>query len=179
MMILIINMLLKNLIKNLPEEKKKKINIRGLEVNSKKIRKNFIYFAIKGYKLNGEDFIDEAIKKGASVIVCTKKCKYNNKKLVVIKTSNIRNFLSEISAKFYKLKPKNIFAVTGTNGKTSVSDLFHQILSLNKIPVASIGTLGIKLKNEIIKSDLTSPDTIFLHKILQKIKKKKNRKCNY
>ena len=172
MMILIINMLLKNLIKNLPEAKKK-INIRGIEVNSKKIKKNFIYFAIKGYKLNGEDFIEEAIKKGANVIVCAKKCKYTNRKLVVIKVSNIRNFLSEISAKFYKLKPKNIFAVTGTNGKTSVSDLFHQILSLNKIPVASIGTLGIKLKNEIIKSDLTSPDTIFLHKILQKIKKKK------
>ena len=56
------------------------------------------------------------------------------------------------------------------NGKTSVSDLFYQILNLNKVPVASIGTLGVKLKNSKIKLDLTSPDTILLHKTLQKIK---------
>ena len=53
--------------------------------------------------------------------------------------------MSEISSKFYNLKPKNIIAVTGTNGKTSVADLFYQILSINKIPVSSIGTLTLFL----------------------------------
>ena len=71
------------------------------------------------------------------------------------------------------MKPKKIIAVTGTNGKTSVADLFYQILNLNKIRVASIGTLGIKYNNKIIKSELTSPDTIFLHQNLEKIKKNK------
>ena len=42
------------------------------------------------------------------------------------------------------MKPKNIIAVTGTNGKTSVADMFYQILRVNNIPVASIGTLGMK-----------------------------------
>ena len=97
--------------------------------------------------------------------------RHTNKKILVIKKSNVRYFLSEISSKFYKYKPKNIIAVTGTNGKTSVADLFYQILKINKIPVASIGTLGIKSKNRIIKSELTSPDTILLHKSLEKIKK--------
>ena len=69
------------------------------------------------------------------------------------------------------MKPKNIIAVTGTNGKTSVADLFYQILELNNMPVASIGTLGIKYKRKIIKSNLTSPDTIVLHEALKKIKK--------
>ena len=101
-----------------------------------------------------------------------KKSKYENKDLPVIKVNNVRNFLSKISSKFFKLKPKRIIAVTGTNGKTSVADLFYQILSLNKIPVASIGTLGTKYENKIIKSDLTSPDTISLHKTLEKIKRK-------
>ena len=91
--------------------------------------------------------------------------------MLTIKTKNVRYLLSEISSKFYKLKPKNIIAVTGTNGKTSVSDLFYQILKLNKISVASIGTLGIKYKNKIIKTNLTSPDTISLHKFLEKLKK--------
>ncbi len=163
-------MLLKKLIKNLSPEQNK-IKIRGLSINSKKIRKGFIFFAIKGRRLNGEKFIHEAVKKGASVIICSNKCRYVCKKILIIKTSNIRNLLSEICSKFFELKPKNIFAVTGTNGKTSVADLFYQILQINQIPVASIGTLGIKYKNQVFKLNLTTPDTIFLHKSLENIKK--------
>ena len=165
-------MLLKKLIKNLSKDKQN-IKVKGLASNSKKVKKNFIFFAIKGNRLNGEKYIDEAIKNGAIVIICAKNCKFKsrNKKINVIKTSNIRYLLSEISSKFYSLKPKNIIAVTGTNGKTSVAELFYQILSFNKIPVASIGTLGIKFNKKIFKSSLTSPDTIKLHQILEKIKK--------
>ena len=57
-----------------------------------------------------------------------KNFRYYNKSIVTIKTSNVRSLLSEISSKFFNLKPKNIIAVTGTNGKTSVADLFYQIL---------------------------------------------------
>ena len=169
---LIINMLLKKLINPIPKTQDK-INIKGLSSNSKKIQKDFIFFAIRGHRFNGEKYIKEAINNGAVVVICSKKCKYVSKKAIIIKTSNIRFLLSEISSKFYKLKPKNIIAVTGTNGKTSVADLFYQILNLNSVPVASIGTLGIKYKNKIIKSNLTSPDTIFLHKSLETIKKNK------
>ena len=165
-------MLLKKLIKNLSKDKQN-ITIKGIASNSKKVKDDYIFFAIKGIQHNGEKYIEEAIKNGAKVIVCAKNCKYKNKnkKIYIIKNSNIRYFLSEISSKFYNLKPKNIIAVTGTNGKTSVADLFYQILSFNKIPVASIGTLGIKFNRKIIKSSLTSPDTIMLHQSLEKIKK--------
>jgi MurE/MurF fusion protein len=165
-------MLLKNLINNLPEDKKK-ITIKGLSINSKEVKKGFIFFAIKGNNSNGEKYIKEAVNKGAAVIICSNKSKYRNKKVTIIKKKNIRNFVSEISSRFYKLKPKNIIAVTGTNGKTSVADLFYQILTLNNLPVASIGTLGIKYKNKIIKTGLTSPDTIAIHKYLQILKKNK------
>jgi UDP-N-acetylmuramyl-tripeptide synthetase len=165
-------MLLKNLINNLPEEKKK-IKITGLSTNSKDVKKGHIFFAIKGYNNNGEKFIKEAINKGASVIIVSNNYNCKNKKIFVVLKKNIRNFVSEISSKFYKLKPNNIIAVTGTNGKTSVADLFYQILSLNNIPSASIGTLGIKYKNKILKTGLTSPDTISIHKYLQILKKKK------
>ena len=167
-----INMLLKNLINNLPEEEKK-IIITGLSTNSKEVKRGHIFFAIRGNNVNGENFIEEAINKGASVIICSNNSNYKNKKIIIIKTKNIRNLLSKISSKFYKLKPKNIIAVTGTNGKTSVADLFYQILTLNSIPAASIGTLGIKYKNKILKTGLTSPDTITIHKYLQFLKKNK------
>ena len=165
-------MLLKNLIKNISKNKEN-IQISGLSTNSKKVKKNFIFFAIKGSKSNGEKYIQEAISKGSSVVVCSKSCKIKSNKVLIIKTKNIRLFLSLVASRFYNLKPKNIIAVTGTNGKTSVADLFYQIFRINKIPVASIGTLGIKYNGKIIKTLLTSPDTINLHKSLYFLKKKK------
>ena len=87
---LIINSFLKKLIKNTFKEKK--IKVLGLATNSKKVKKRFYFFAIKGNKLNGENYIYEAIKKGAIAIVCSKKCKFNDNKLPIIRTSNIRYF---------------------------------------------------------------------------------------
>ena len=165
-------MLLQKITKNLPK-KKKKLKIYGISNNSKKIKRGYVFFAIRGKNFNGEKYIDEAIKKGAVAVVCSKNCKYKQKDIPIIKTSNTRRFLSKVCSDFYKLKPKNIIAVTGTNGKTSVADLFYQILRLNNIPVASIGTLGIKYKNKTIKTNLTSPDTISLHRYLNFLKKKK------
>ena len=163
-------MLLKNLIK-LSSVKHNKLKIKGLATNSKKVKKGFIFFAIKGNKLNGENYINEAIKKGAAVVVCSNNYKLKNNKIIIVKTKKIKSFLSKITSKFYRLKPKNIIAVTGTNGKTSVADFFYQILNLNNISVASIGTLGIKYNNKILKNNLTSPDIITLHKSLEKLKK--------
>ena len=165
-------MLLKNLIKDIPSDKRN-IFISGIASNSNEVKKNFIFFAIKGNKINGEKFIKDAIKKGASVIICSKKCKFKDKNIQIIKTNNVRYILSEISSRFYRLQPKNIIAVTGTNGKTSVADIFYQILRINKLPAATIGTLGIKYNDKTIKTNLTSPDTINLHKYLNFLKKKK------
>ena len=165
-------MLLKNLIKNIPKVKRN-IFISGIASNSKKVKKNYIFFATKGNKINGEKFIEDAIRRGASVIICSKQCKLTNKNVLIFKTKNLRHLLSEISSKFYKLKPKNIIAVTGTNGKTSVADIFYQILRINKIPAATIGTLGLKYNDRIIKTNLTSPDTISLHSYLNFLKKKR------
>ena len=162
-------MFLKNLIKNLPKGKKK-IQINGFAVNSKKIKKGYIFFAIKGHKLNGEKFINEAIRNGARVIICSKNCKYKNNKIYIIKTTDIKKLLSEVCSKFYVRKPKNIIAVTGTNGKTSVADLFYQILRLSSVPVASIGTLGIKFNGKKLNTNLTSPDAISIHQTLEKLK---------
>ncbi len=165
-------MLLKNLIKTLSKNHKN-LEVKGLTANSNDVKKGYIFIAIKGTKINGEHFINDAIKKGAIAIICSQDCKYSNKKILVIKTKNIRKYLSKLSSKFYNLKPKNIIAVTGTNGKTSVADFFYQILSLNRVPVASIGTLGIKYKKKTIKTQLTTPDTVTLHKNLENLKNNK------
>ena len=165
-------MLLKNLIKISPK-KIANLRIKGLATNSKKVKKGFIFFAIKGSKFNGENYIKEAIRNGATLIVCSKKSKFKSNKVEFIKTNKISECLSEITSKFYKEKPKNIIAVTGTNGKSSVADFYYQILRGNKTPVASIGTLGINFRKRIKSLDLTTPDIITIHQNLEIIKKNK------
>ena len=72
-----------------------------------------MFFAIKGNKLNGEKFIKEAILKGASVIVCSTRCNFKHKTVLIIKKNDLRSFLSEISSKFYKLNLKIFLQLLG------------------------------------------------------------------
>ena len=143
----------------------------GLSFNSLNVKKNNIFFSIKGTKINGNQFIKNAIKKGAKTIVSDLNFQGLKNNVLYIKTNNARQLLSEVASKVYKNKPKNLIAVTGTNGKSSIADFYYQILDLNKKKVASIGTLGIKtyLKNIEIKN--TTLDPISLNDHLQKIKK--------
>ena len=89
----------------------------------------------------------------------------------IIKVKNPIESLTYACSQFFKNKPKNIIAVTGTNGKSSVADFFYQIFSKNGLPVASIGTLGIKYNKKIKKTNLTSLDIISLHKELASLRK--------
>ncbi len=59
-----------------------------------------------------------------------------------IHTKNVRKLLAEISFKIYNKRPRNLIAVTGTNGKSSVADFYYQILKLNNKKVASIRNFG-------------------------------------
>ena len=151
----------------------KNIYIRGIAFDSRKVKKGDIFFAIKGSKTSGVQFINEAIINGASVIISSESAKIISYKKPIILVKNIRKSLSEACSKFYKQKPKNIIAVTGTNGKSSVADFFYQILNFNNISVASIGTLGIYSKNYNKKTNLTSMNPLLLHQHLEALSKKK------
>ncbi len=165
-------MLLKRLIKNCPRTVAK-IKIKGIATDSREVKKNYIFFALKGKRFNGENFVNKAFKNGALVCIVSNNFKTKKNNFLIIKRSNIKKLLLNTCLKYYKKKPENIFAVTGTNGKSSVAEFFKQILSLSKYPVATIGTLGIKIKNLKKYTNLTSPDLITLHKNLNEIKKNK------
>ena len=163
-------MLLGNLLKSI-NHKYQRVDAKGISFDSRKVKKGDVFFAIKGNKTSGVKFIKEALKKGASIIVVNKSTKYKNNNIKLVLVKDVRQSLSEACSNFYNKKPQKIIAVTGTNGKSSVADFFYQILSFNKIPAASIGTLGIVSKNYNKKTKLTSEDPISLHRNLQKLKK--------
>jgi len=165
-------MLLGNLLKSITKNYRK-IHFKGISYDSRKIKKEDIFFAIKGNKTSGNKFIEEAILKGASAIVTSKKRIYKKYKTPFILVKDVRKSLAEASSNFYKKKPSNVIAVTGTNGKSSVVDFFYQILTLNNVPAASIGTLGIFSKNYKKKINLTSMDPLSLHENLEILEKNK------
>ncbi len=165
-------MLLGNYFTNL-DNSKKKIFFSGISFNSKEIKKDNIFFAIKGNNFDGNKFISIAIKKGSKIIISEKRITNPQKDILFIHTKNIRKLLAEIAFKIYKNKPNNLIAVTGTNGKSSVSDFYFQLLKLNKIKVASIGTLGVKSKNIRRNLQNTTIDPIRMGQILSKLKSQK------
>ena len=165
-------MIIGNFIKGIKSEYRNHY-FSGLNFNSSKCKKDNIFFAIKGNKIDGNKFINHAIQKGAKTIISNQKFVGIKKNILFIKSSNVRKLLSEFAYTIYKDKPRNIIAVTGTNGKSSIADFYFQILRLNKKKVASIGTLGIKTKNYIKKVSNTTIDPITLSTILNKLKKEK------
>ena len=151
----------------------KKFFFSGISFDSTQIKKNYIFFAIRGNRIDGNNFILSAIKNGAKIIVTEKKLNGLKNGILYIQTKNVRKLLAEISFKLYKKIPKNIIAVTGTNGKSSVADFYYQILNLNNKRVASIGTLGVKSKKFKISLSNTTIDPIKLSMILSNLKKQR------
>jgi MurE/MurF fusion protein len=145
----------------------------GLSFNSLNCKKDNIFFAIKGNETDGNKFINNAIKKGAKTIVSNQEFEGIKNNILFIKSTNVRKLLSETAYNISNKKPKNLIAVTGTNGKSSVADFYLQILKLNKKKVASIGTLGINAVNYNKKVSNTTLDPIELSLCLEKIKKQK------
>ena len=151
----------------------KKLFFSGISFNTRSLKKNNIFFAIKGNSIDGNKFISKAIEKGSKIIVTEQKIKNFRNGILFIRTKNIRKLLAEVAFKIYNKIPKNLVAVTGTNGKSSVSEFYLQIMKLNKKKVASIGTLGVKSKNINLNLFNTTTDPIKLGQILQKLKKEK------
>ena len=151
----------------------KKLFFSGISFNTRSLKKNNIFFAIKGNSIDGNKFISKAIEKGSKIIVTEQKIKDYRNGILFIRTKNIRKLLAEVSFKIYNKIPKNLVAVTGTNGKSSVAEFYLQIMQLNKKKVASIGTLGVKSKNINLNLFNTTTDPINLGQILQKLKKEK------
>ncbi len=148
---------------------KANIDIRGISRSSKQIKDNYIFGAIKGAKFNGENFID-SLKKFKQIVIIvktlSKKVSEINEGFVVIICKEIDILLAEISSILYKNKIKEMIAVTGTNGKTSVACYTKQIWESEKIKSASIGTLGFQYSNFFHESFLTTPFPEILHQKL-------------
>ena len=129
--------------------------IKSIKINSKEIEPGDIFVCTMGVTADRHDFIDEAIKNGASAIVVSRDV--GEKSVPVIRVDDTNLELRKISAKFYDYPCDNAYmiGVTGTNGKTTVAEIIYQLLGGT---CAYIGTNGRKYKNKHFSMRNTTPD---------------------
>lgn len=142
------------------------LDIKGITLNSKEVKKGYLFIAVKGERTNGIKFIDEAIKNGAKAILSEEKIKA---KIPTFYTSNILNSISKISSNFYQNPSKNLIVtgITGTKGKTTISYLIEGILKHSEKRTAVIGTINYRTYKRIIsQAQNTTPLAPELNKIL-------------
>lgn len=139
--------------------------INSLKINSKEVIENDVFFAIKGHKETGIDYITEAIKNGAKTIVYEEDFVKESHNINYIKVVNIKTFLALCANFFYHniSKKVKIIAVTGTNGKTTISTLLTDFLSYLGEEILLIGTNGIYVKEEHFHSNNTTPNIIEIY----------------
>jgi len=134
--------------------------ISGVSIDSRTIKKGEIFFALKGERFDGHDFLQEAIEKGAKAAVVSKKKKFAAK-IAIIRVSHTLTALQEL-AKFYRQKFNPVVVgITGSNGKTTTKDMLKAFLLSKYRVVATPGNY-----NNIVGLPLTifeiSPETEFL-----------------
>ncbi len=159
-----------NLVKGIAEAGE--CHIAGLTCDSRKVEPGFLFAAMQGTKMDGRNFIQEAIKRGAAAILGPVGSKVESQyaEIPFITDEDPRRLYAVLAARFFEEQPETIAAITGTSGKTSVCQFLRQIWNLAGLRAATLGTLGLQVTlstGELILSQddtgLTTPDPAYLH----------------
>ena len=154
-----IKLILKNIVKTDIE-----LDASGLSLNTNTLNKGDVFVALQGEKNHGIEFVEDAIEKGCVAALIDGKdfdCD-----VPTIRVDKLKTHLSTLAQNFY-INAKNVelIAITGTNGKTSVSHYISQLLDFLEIDNGVIGTLGMtKTKNKSIN---TTPDIFSIYNTLE------------
>ena len=150
--------------------------IYGLAVDSREVRKGYLFVALPGSQTHGAKFANLAFSNGAIAIltdpegsmIAAEEIKKFNIEVCIL--DDPRGALAHASALFYGSQPEVVVAVTGTNGKTSVASFCQQIWTNIGMSAISLGTIGIEGSWSASLSH-TTPDPIVLHRVLAQAKR--------
>jgi UDP-N-acetylmuramoyl-L-alanyl-D-glutamate--2,6-diaminopimelate ligase len=140
--------------------------LKGVTLDSRGVKRGYLFAALPGRKLDGHKFISDAIMNGATYILAKTGTELpaNAANVTVVMDDDPRRVFTEIVALFYKAQPKMIVAVTGTNGKTSTVHFINQLWKALDIKSAGLGTLGLSIQGGAYTGgSLTTPDPVTLH----------------
>ncbi len=143
--------------------------VESIAYDSRRVQRNGLFVALRGEKTDGHQFIDQAIERGASVIVTERE--ENNRRVTCLVVENTRTALADLSATFYghparKLK---LAAVTGTNGKTTTAFLIKHICEKAGLRCGLIGTVRYEIGERVLPAIRTTPESLDLQELLAQI----------
>lgn len=142
------------------------IEITGITDDSRHVEKGYLFVATKGFNVDHYDYIDDAIKKGCSFVICDRKINQNIPHLVV---ENINDLFFELCRRFYDLDLNkfNFIGVTGTDGKTTTATIVNKLIEGS----AYIGTNGLSVDDKTFSTSNTTPCVSELYKDLKIVEK--------
>jgi len=132
--------------------------VTGFAIDHRKVAPGTVFGAFQGERVNGEDFIADAIRSGAVAIVARPGVTVDGATLIA--DDNPRARFAGLAARFFAPFPATTVAVTGTNGKTSCVEMTRQLWRMAGHHAASIGTLGVTTADESVTTGLTTPDIV-------------------
>ena len=149
----------------------KDVDVVDITFDSRKVSQGTLFFAVKGTQVDGHDYIDGAIEKGASVIVCEKLPRKQAENVTYVKVDNSAYVLGVGASNFFgnpseKLK---LVGVTGTNGKTTIATLLYRLFTEAGYSCGLLSTIENIINREVVPSTHTTPDPIELNTLLQQM----------
>ena len=150
--------------------KYKNINVNDIQIDSREVKKGDVFIALKGSEKDGNDYVADAIRNGASAIVSEENLAVEN----LVRVENARSAYALMSKHFFgdACDEMRMIAITGTNGKTTTSNTISSLLETAGAKVSTIGTLGAKFDGVVVDTKMTTPDPYQLHKFLSAVKRK-------
>ncbi|HLR10912.1 MAG TPA: UDP-N-acetylmuramoyl-L-alanyl-D-glutamate--2,6-diaminopimelate ligase [Sporosarcina sp.] len=147
---------LKNITGTLPT------TVTDIEVDSRAVQPGGVFICIKGFTVDGHQFVQQAIANGARVIVASEPINVDEEKVAVVTVKDTERAAALLAPKFfdYPSKKMTMIGVTGTNGKTSVSGMLHSILQLAGEKSATSGTIGFNLDGTLYETENTTGNVL-------------------
>ena len=132
--------------------------VTGFALDHRKVATGNVFGAFQGTRFNGEDFIADAVKRGAVAVIARIEALVEG--VPHLSADEPRKLFADLAARFYAPYPETVVAVTGTNGKTSTVELTRQLWRMAGHRSASIGTLGVTTADDQVSTGLTTPDIV-------------------
>ncbi len=145
------------------------IAISGISSDSRNIDAGSLFIALSGGNVDGSKFALKAQEQGAVGVLAANNAKLPDIDIPVLRVKKPRLVLSQMAARIFPRQPEIMVAVTGTAGKTSVAEFTRQIWSGCGRSAASIGTTGVNAPGKNDYGNLTTPDPVTLHRMLDEL----------